>query len=134
MNVSSKKEIEPQIENDIPDWIVALFRDIDSMDADAFVKYLIDDAVFVYGSGSPVTGKENIKDFLGVFYGNLTGILHRITRVWETGETMFVQTRCTYTMKDGREITIPAINLFYMEGDLIKDYLIYADPTPMLAA
>ena len=117
----------------INDWVVDLFRIIDAMDTDAFVDFLTDEAVFVYGSGDSVTGKENIKSFLAVFYGNLTGIVHRITGVWECDETTFVQTKCTYTMKDGRDITIPALNLFNMEGHLIKDYLIYADPMPMLA-
>lgn len=134
MNGNTKEEIGTQSENNIPDWIVGLFRVIDAMDSDQFVDYLSDEAVFVYGSGNPVTGKENIKNFLGAFYGNLIGIEHLITGVWEIGESTFVQTRCTYDLKDGREITIPAMNLFNMEGDLIRDYLIYADPTPMQAA
>ena len=128
------EKITAQTGNNIPDWIVILFRNIDAMDVDAFVEYLTADAVCVYGSGTPVTGKENIKNFLGAFYGNLNEIKHLITGVWEIGEALFVQTRCTYTMKDDRVITIPAMNLFHMEGDLVKEYLIYADPSPMMAA
>ncbi len=133
MNKGLKKASDAQPENSIPDWIVALFRDIDAMDVDAFLSYLTNDAVFVYGSGDPVTGKEKIRSFLSVFYGDLDGIRHLILGVWEMDGVRFVQTCCTYTMKDDREITIPAMNLFNMEGDLIRDYLIYADPTPMLA-
>ncbi len=127
------KKTKTQTGNDIPGWIVGLFHTIDAMDPDTFVGHLTDEAVFVYGSGNPVKGKENIKSFLGAFFGNLADIEHRITGVWEIGENTFIQTRCTYTMKDSRVITIPAMNLFNMEGNLIKDYLIYADPTPMLA-
>jgi len=100
----------------ITEWVVDLFQAIDAMDTDTSVDFLTNEAVFVYGSGNPVTGKENITSFLAVFYGNLTGIVHRISGVWECDETTFVQTTCTYTMKDSRDITILALNLFNMEG------------------
>ncbi len=132
MNETTEKDTESTTGSSVPDWITALFRDIDSMDADAFLEYLTDDAVFIYGSGKPVTGKESIRVFLGAFYSNLAAIRHLIIGVWQMDEAIFIQTKCTYSMKDDREITIPALNLFNMKGNLIKDYLIYADPTPML--
>jgi len=39
----------------------------------------------------------------------------------------------TYTRHDGTNLTLPFVNVFAMRGDLIQDYLIYIDATPLYA-
>jgi ketosteroid isomerase-like protein len=117
--------------SNIPDWIVNVFRDIDSMDADRFVQHLTEDAVFVYGSGEPVKGKEDIREHLGFFYTSLTNLQHRILDVWEVPGVVVVQLEGIYTLKDGNVYTIPILDLLKKDEELIKDWLIYADPSPM---
>ncbi len=40
---------------------------------------------------------------------------------------------CTYTRLDGSQVTIPFVNVFYLQGDKIARYLIYIDNGPLFA-
>ena len=39
----------------------------------------------------------------------------------------------TYVRLDGRSVTVPFVNVFAMRGNLVQDYLIYIDNTPLYA-
>ena len=118
----------------INEWLTRLFATVDSKNATDFAEYFTEQGRFVYGSSEPVEGKQAICAYVEGFFGSLESIKHTIFDAWVIADKIFVELEVTYGLKDGRWFTLPAFDLFKMEGELIKDYLIYVDPTPMLAA
>ncbi len=113
-------------------WLGRLFAAVDSRNAADFGEFLHERCRFVYGSREPVEGKQAICDYLAGFFDSLAGISHTIFEAWVVADKVFVEIEVTYELKDGRRFTMPAFDFFKMEGELIKDFLIYVDPSPML--
>ena len=118
-------------------WMEELFSTIDSMDSAAFAAYITPDGKFRWGSYPEMNGTEAIVQFVTGFFSMLTGLSHNIENIWQAdGDPNIILTKgtITYTIPNGEKITLNFLNQFLMEGKMIKEYLIYADPTPLNAA
>jgi ketosteroid isomerase-like protein len=111
--------------------ISQLFEAIDAKDADAFASFLTETAVFRYGSQQAVQGKEAIRGYVSAFFGSVEALRHQVIDTWEREDSMVCQGVVTYTRGDGRDVSVPFTNILRFEGDLIRDYLVYVDPTPL---
>ncbi|HSG82472.1 MAG TPA: nuclear transport factor 2 family protein [Gemmatimonadota bacterium] len=108
-----------------------LFAAIDSKDPDRFVSFLTDDAVFRYGSQPAVQGRQAVREYVAGFFGTLTGLSHAVHDTWERNDALVMRGDVTYTKHDGGVITVPFTNIFYLQGDRVQQYLVYADPSPL---
>jgi ketosteroid isomerase-like protein len=113
------------------DWFTGLFKTIDDMDVDAFAAYLSEGSSFTYGSQPTVEGLEGVRAAITGFFGTINGISHTLHGTWDAGDARFCQGEVTYTMPDDREVTLPFLNMFRMDGEKIREYRVYVDPTPM---
>ena len=111
--------------------ISELFSAIDRKDADAFVSHLTEDAVFRYGSQEPVQGRDAVRDYVVGFLGSVRALRHRPMDTWEGDDSLVCEGEVTYMRHDGSEVTIPFTNIFRLEGDKVRDYHVYIDPTPL---
>lgn len=111
----------------------ALFRAIDSRDAEGFAAHLAEDAVFAYGSQPPVHGRAAIRDYVAAFFASLSGIEHRVAAVHQAGaEVTIVEGQVTYHRDGLAPVTIPFANVLrHRSGRPFHDYRIYIDPTPL---
>ena len=114
-------------------WYEGILTAVDAKDSAGFVSYLTDDATFKWGAREPVQGKAAVKDYVDAFLGMFSGTRHVLLETLESGDTRVCRGEVTYLMKDGREIPTPFCNVFHMEGDRIRDYLIHIDPSPLAA-
>jgi ketosteroid isomerase-like protein len=108
-----------------------LFKSIDGMDADAFVGFLTDDATFRYGSQNPVEGKAAVREYVETFFGMIDSLSHNVEAVLEGENSMCCYGNATYVRQDGGEVTLPFANIFRLQGDKVKDYLVHIDPAPL---
>jgi hypothetical protein len=111
--------------------ISQLFQTVDAKNADALTSFLSETAVFRYGSQPAVQGKEAIRGYVSAFFGSIEALSHRVIDTWERDDSMVCQGVVTYTRGDGSDVSVPFTNIFRFEGDLIRDYLVYVDPTPL---
>lgn len=120
---------------EIPSWVRQLFQSIDGKDADAFAAYLSDRAEFRYGSQPSVSGRGAVRDHVAGFFAGMAGLEHELLGFWwgVPDRLCFVQGEVTYTLADGRRLIMPFLNQFRMSDAGIERYLIYADPSPLLA-
>jgi uncharacterized protein (TIGR02246 family) len=109
-----------------------LFKAIDAKDADSFVSYLTEDAVFRYGSGDAVKGREAIREYVAGFFGTIQALQHRVTETWGQDGSLVCQGEVTYTKLDGNEIILPFVNVFRLDKERVRDYRIYIDPSPLM--
>ncbi|MBK8981145.1 MAG: nuclear transport factor 2 family protein [Ignavibacteria bacterium] len=107
---------------------------IDKMDAKTFSEFITEDGVFKYANNEPVKGRENIKNYVDGFFKMIRSGKHNIINLWDNGDSIVWQGEVTYTRHDEKEMTFPFVNVFYMKGDMITDYLIHIDNTPLFAA
>jgi ketosteroid isomerase-like protein len=113
--------------------IAAIFADIDAFDPDKFVARLTPDAKFRFGNADPVTGRAAVKEGVTGFFSTIDGLTHHILNVYEFGDTVIVQIDVEYLRKDGKSVTVPNADILVFDGDLVRDWQIYIDVTPVFA-
>jgi len=110
-----------------------MFAAIDSKDAQAFVGFLTDDAVFRFGSAPAVRGREAILAAVDGFFGTIAACSHDVQNTLASGSTLVCEGEVTYRRHDDTEITLPFTDIFEYDGDLISQYKIYIDIGPLYA-
>jgi len=110
-----------------------LFAAIDANDAAAFVGHLTDDAVFRFGSAPEVRGKALIQAAVDGFFGTIAGCSHNVQKTLDNGSTLVCEGEVTYCRQNGSQITLPFVDVFEYDGDLIAQYKIYMDINPLYA-
>ncbi|MEJ2216996.1 MAG: nuclear transport factor 2 family protein [Gemmatimonadota bacterium] len=115
-------------------WYDGILQAVDAKDSDAFSAHLTDDATFKWGAQDAVQGNAAVKDYVDAFLAMFDGTRHTLEEILEDGATRICRGTVTYLTKDGREVPTPFCNVFHMEGDKIRDYLVYADPSPLTPA
>lgn len=110
-----------------------LFEAIDAMDSDRFVSFLTEDGVFRFGSTPAVIGRQAIRDAVQAFFTSISGLSHRVSRVWRDQATLVCEGEVCYRRHDDSEVILPFVNVFELQGDLISKYQIYIDIQPLYA-
>jgi hypothetical protein len=113
--------------------VAQIFADIDSFDPDRFVANLTPDARFRFANADPVTGRAAIREAVAGFFTSIDGLTHHIRNVYEVGDTTITQIDVEYRRKDGKTVTVPNADILVYEGDLVRDWQIYIDLTPVFA-
>ena len=112
---------------DTPKWVSDLFRAVDSMDADGFVRFMAEDVFFRAGSAEPLRGKAAVRDDIGSLFSKIKGINHELSDTWVHGNVIVVHGTVTYTRPDETTLTVPFADIWKMKDDLIQEYLIFID-------
>lgn len=115
------------------DWLTRLFITIDRKDAQGFVSFFADNAAFRFANAPAVLGKENIRKAVGDFFSAIKGLRHNIVGVWEFENVVICEGEVAYTRLDSKQLTVPFVDIFRMEKDLIADYRIYMDISALFA-
>jgi ketosteroid isomerase-like protein len=110
-----------------------LLRDIDSMDAKAFASHLSENCVLRYANNDEVVGRDAIEQAIAGFFGTIKGLEHRVVNEWAVGDATILQFEVTYTRHDGGQVPVPAVTIFRRGDDLIDDYRVFIDLTPVYA-
>ena len=116
-----------------PESIKQLFSKIDQKDAEGFASFVTENAHFKFGNAPEVVGKQNIQEAVANFFGSIQEIRHNIIATWSVPGTVICQGEVTYTRMDNNQVTLPFVNIFGMDKNLIDNYLIYIDITPLYA-
>jgi ketosteroid isomerase-like protein len=108
-------------------WLHKLFAAIDGKDADAFVAFLTEDAVFAFGNLPPVSGKTAIRETLVGFFASIRALRHEVTDTWTLPDVFVAIGQVTYTRHDGSPLSVPFADVLKMQKKLVREYLIYVD-------
>ncbi len=108
-----------------------IFNSVDAMDTDGFLAFLTDEVRFRFGNMPPVVGKEAVRQAIEELFASIKGLNHRILRTWPHSDSVICQGEVTYTRTDDSQVTIPFVNVWGMEGERVKEYLVYIDITPL---
>ena len=93
-----------------------VFADVDRMDAKAFASHLAEDCLLRFGNADEVVGRGAIEEVIAGFFTTINGLSHRIVDEWDVDDTTIIQLEATYTRKDDRKVTIPAVAVWRRGG------------------
>jgi ketosteroid isomerase-like protein len=110
-----------------------MFRASDALDVDGWVAYLAPGVRFRFGNADPLTGREAVRQAVAEFFTTISGLRHTIVRDWRADDMIIQKLEVTYTRRDGKTVTVPAVNLLRVSDGLIADYEIYVDLAPVYA-
>jgi ketosteroid isomerase-like protein len=113
--------------------VLDLFRAIDSKDVDGLLAHMAPDATQRFANQAPLQGHEAIREANSAFFGTIDRLHHEVTELWEWDGTVFVRIDATYTRLDGVAVTVPAVTILRVFDDLIADYEVFVDMTPVFA-
>jgi SnoaL-like domain len=115
-------------------WIAALFASVDAKDVERWSAFLADEVCFRYGSNPEIRGKAAVGESASRIFASFSALEHRIEEILTAGASVMCRGCVTYTLADARQVSLPFANLFHLDAQgRIGDYLIYIDPTPLLA-
>jgi ketosteroid isomerase-like protein len=113
--------------------VPAIFADIDAFDPDKFVSHLTDDVTFRFGNAEPVVGRANVREAVAGFFTTIAGLTHHILNVYDAGPVSIAQIDVEYVRQDGKHVTVPNADILTFDGDLVSNWQIYIDLTPVFA-
>lgn len=114
------------------DW-KQVYRDVDRMDAKAFASMFTEDGRMTFGNMAPLVGRAAVGQGTTAFYQTIKGLHHDFVKTWVQEDTAVLEFRTTYNRIDGKMVTIPAVTIFRLQGDRIKDGRVFYDPSPIYA-
>jgi ketosteroid isomerase-like protein len=112
----------------------SVYEAIDTMDEKNLAPFLTENCTFVFGNAKPVVGRATSADASKAFMATIAGIKHDLADVWGIDDNIISRMTVTYTRKDGKKMSFPAVTIWRVEGKQIADYRIYVDNTPLFAS
>jgi hypothetical protein len=111
-----------------------LLAAIDANDSDAFVNFLTEDARFRFGSAPAVTGRDAIRQAVDDFFASIDGCSHSVSNIWYGENSMVCEGEVCYRKLDGSEVILPFVDVFDVCDELVSNYKIYIDPSPLFSS
>ncbi len=111
-----------------------LFASIDAMDTESFLRFVHKDATFRFGSSPAVTGHAEIRAAVEGSFSSFAALQHDLQKLITDGDAVACEGEVTYTRHDGSKITLPFVNVFEIDGELISQYRVYIDIGPLFQA
>jgi ketosteroid isomerase-like protein len=116
--------------------ISAIARADAALDLEGFLALLAPDAVMRIGSQPALVGVHAIRAAIAGLFGAMrSGVIHEVTRVWGDNTSLVYQAEATFPLKDGRDLTLPYVNVLDVGPDRrVLRYVIAIDLAPMRGA
>ena len=111
--------------------VTRLYAAVDKKSVAELSKFLCEDVVFQLANHDPIRGKDTVLDANAAFFKTIAGMAHRIEGVWAQNQDVICAGYVQYTRHDGSELSLPFSTILGLEDDLIADYQVYADISPL---
>lgn len=116
---------------EITNRIKHLFEIIDRKDTSGFIEFLTDDVHFRFGNMPAVHGNKEVGQMIQGFYDSIKSLSHDLDNIRESDGVVVCNGQVNYTRHDSSTLSVPFANIFKMDGNLIREYLIYADTSEL---
>ena len=111
--------------------LIALFE---KMDVETALTYFTEDGLYRFGNYPPAIGKAAIRQATTASHlDQIKGISFDIKAMWENADAVICEMDVNYIRNDNTVLTLPCTDIFRMEGELIREMLVYMDASPLFA-
>ena len=113
--------------------VAKIFSADGALDLDAFLAVLTPDIVLRIGSQPELRGQMAVSQAIASMFSMMrSGIVHTLHQQWQNGNVLAYEASAAFFLKDGRDITLPYVNVLTLTGDdRVNDYKIYIDLSPL---
>ena len=111
--------------------ITELFQAIDAKSVQTFLTFLDNDCQFKFANLPEAKGINAIGQFVEGFFSSIKSLKHQIEDIWGTPEGAVCHGTVTYIRFDDTTLTVPFANVFYINGNKITRYQIFADTSQL---
>jgi ketosteroid isomerase-like protein len=111
-----------------------MFAALDRDSVHGLFPYLTEDVEFRFAGYPKAQGRETFAKIWAEMSGAIRALEHRLHGVGRDGDVLFCRGDVSYHLTDGATVTVPFANWFRLRGDLISEYLIYVDASPVFGA
>lgn len=115
------------------DFVHEVFAIVDAMDADRFAELFTEDGSLYFSNNPVVTGKVEIRSTIAYVFTTFKDIDHTIEMSWQEGDYTICRMSITYKKMDDTHVTLPCVTIFKQRDQLIDEYQIYMDISPVYA-
>jgi ketosteroid isomerase-like protein len=116
------------------DTVRAIIAATDAADVDRLSELVTDDVRLRFASDEPSIGKDRMLSGAEEFFASIASISHDIGALWSVApDTVIAEMTVHYQRLDGRRLSLPCTDIFYLRDGLIADYRVYMDIAPVFA-
>lgn len=115
------------------EWVREYFATVDKLNADNIIANFVEDGRFRFGNAEPVVGNAAIRDALLEFFSAIKAMHHENVGLWLGDNSAVFEAEVTYTRQDGTTVTLPCASILRFRGNLIYDFRMVMDATPVFA-
>ncbi|WP_417455440.1 nuclear transport factor 2 family protein [Kiloniella sp.] len=111
--------------------ITELYQAVDAKSTSKLSTFLAEDLRFQLGNFDPVRGKKAVLEVNDNFFQIIDTMTHRIDRIWAQSNDIICKGEVHYKRLDQSKLSLPFATVLEIRNDLIQDYQIYVDVTPL---
>jgi limonene-1,2-epoxide hydrolase len=115
------------------DRVQRIFATADRLNLDEWIAYFVEDARFQFGNTKPITGHDAIRLTMTQFFSAIKAMHHDFDGMYQQDNIVIAEANVMFTRLDDKVVRIPAVTIFRMQGDLVQDFRLYMDATPIFA-
>ncbi len=112
-------------------FVTKLYQAVDAKSVDQLETFLGEDLRFQLGNFGVIQGKSTVLDANAAFFASIKSMSHSFDGLWQQADNIICTGQVHYTRLDDSELTIPFATVLQMKNDLIQDYQVYVDISPL---
>lgn len=97
-----------------------------TLDVDQIVEFFVEDGIYHNMPTDPVSGKDNLREFIKGFIADWTETDWEIRHVFAQGDTVIAERLDRIKLGD-KSVELPCLGIFEMEDGKIKEWRDYFD-------
>jgi len=121
-------------DNRKPGWMNEMFAALDAGGVPGLFPWLDEDVCFRFAGYPPGRGREQFAATWAGMSGHITSLHHELAQSWDLGDEAICRGEVTYGLDDGRQLSVPFVNVFKLRDGLISEYLVYVDASAVFGA
>ncbi len=114
-------------------WYYDYFNDVDTMNIERLAPWMNDDIVVRFGNQPVIRGKTIALAAIEGFWKGFKSLRHQHGEVVSRGNYTSGEAAVTFTLHDGRAVTIPGVTILEMQNGRISRLGAYLDFGPLYA-
>lgn len=109
------------------DWLRSYYAAIDQLQLEELERFLHERCEIRYATGGREVGRGRIIERTRQALGSLERIEHRLSGIWEEGDSVIFELEVTYWRKDGSVVIRPGMGIFVRERGLIREQRLFVN-------
>ncbi|MBC7936573.1 MAG: hypothetical protein H7Y86_14580 [Rhizobacter sp.] len=114
-------------------WLKENYTATDSLNAEAYAKYLHEDIEVQMGNKPGTKGKQNAIEGIKELWKSIKTMNHHFINVLGTNNQIVLEAIIDYTRQDDKIVTVPAVTILELtEENLITSARVFIDLSPVI--